>query len=44
MIKLEVILLLHLALLKDCGWFITLHFNEVLQRLKKVHLKKEEYI
>lgn len=36
----EVILLLHLALLRDCGWCVTLHFNKVLQKLKKVHFKK----
>lgn len=40
MIELEVILFLHLALLRDCGWFVTLHFNKELQRLKKVRLKK----
>lgn len=42
MIELEVILLLHLALLRDCGWFLTLHFNKELQQLKEVHLKKKE--
>ena len=44
MIELEIILLLHLALLRDCGWFLTLHFNKELQKLKKVHLKKRKYI
>lgn len=38
----EVILLLHSALLRGCGSFVTLHFNKELQKLKKVHLKKKE--
>lgn len=37
----EVILLLHSALLRGCGSFVTLHFNKELQKLKKVHLKKK---
>lgn len=37
MIEPEVILLLHLALFRDCGWFVALHFNKELQKLKKVH-------
>lgn len=41
MLELEVILLLHLALLRDCGWFLTLHFNKELQKLKTVHCKKK---
>lgn len=42
MTELEVILLLHWALLRDHGCFATLLFHKELPKAKKVHLKKKK--